>query len=390
MSTMWSVPSGKDITNFYAQNTTEPLYKRTTEPPEELSALDKILLISDDQRILAEKILQPMKYASTVLAIPLAVLNVLIFSQKEMRCASGTYVIALNVGQLFYVVATTIDDVWFDASDQPFSQFSWCLFGMYVSIYGGLLVAKRGSYVILCLASIERLYAVIRPLHVKNFLLSKRPLLCVLIVYAVSAVWHVYFLARSRLVMQANPQTGETLCLYPKTDLYLKTKEVNDAIALAARITLSYTSLALQLLLNVLTIWALRRHNVAARHVQSSANEEAKRKQERQLTITLLGASASFLLLSLPTALFNVFATSFPEFYQGRKYSNLFVVLGQVTYNLTVLGCGVDFFCYLGLSSKFRNTLRQLFLGRKHRSGIQESKIQTVASDVSEVQSSRF
>ncbi|KAK7481967.1 hypothetical protein BaRGS_00026770 [Batillaria attramentaria] len=340
--------------------------------------------------MLAERILQPMKYAFTVLAIPLAVLNVVIFSRREMRCASGTYVIALNVGQLFYVVTTTIREVWADVSDHEFKEFSWCLFSMYVSLYGGLLVVKRGSYVILCLASIERLYAVIRPLHVKNFLLSKRPLLCVLVAYGVSAVWHVYYLSVFRLVMAVIPETGETVCLFPETDLYLKTKEVNDAIGLSAKITLSYISLALQLLLNVLTVWALRRHNLAARQVQSSANEEAKRQQERQLTITLLGASVCFLMLSLPNVFLNLLAKAFPQFHPGNKYSNLFEVVEQFSYNLTVLGCGVDFFCYLGLSSKFRNTLRQFFLSRKQRSSIQESKIQTVVSDVSDVQSSGF
>ncbi|KAK7481968.1 hypothetical protein BaRGS_00026771 [Batillaria attramentaria] len=390
MSTVWEGTSGNGTTDFYVENATESMYALTTEPPEELSALDKILLISDDQAMMAKRILQPMKYAFTVLAIPLAVLNVVIFSHRGMRCASGTYVIALNVGQLISVVAKTIDEVWAEILGHKYKEFSWCLFSMYVSIYCGLLVAKRGSYVILCLASIERLYAVSRPLHVKNFLLSKRPLLCVLIVYAVSAVWHVYYLSNSKLVMAVIPETGETLCLYPKTDLYLKTKEVNDAIGLAARILLGYASLALQLLMNVLTVWALRRHNLAARHVQSSANEEAKRQQERQLTITLLGASACFLLLSLPQVFFNVFAASFPEFAPRKKYANLYSVVGRCTYNLTVLGCGVDFFCYLGLSSKFRNTLRQLFLGRKHRSDIEESKNQTVASDVSEVESNRF
>ncbi|KAK7481965.1 hypothetical protein BaRGS_00026768 [Batillaria attramentaria] len=390
MSAIRSEISGKDVTDFYAENATVPVYEWTTDPPEELSALDKVLLISDDQRMLAERILQPMMYAFTALAIPLAVLNVVIFSRKEMRCASGTYVIALNVGQLFYVVTVTVDDVWAKASDNKYKRYSWCLYNYYLNVYSGLLVAKRGSYVILCLASVERLYAVIRPLHVKNFLLSKRPLLCVLVVYAVSAVWHVYFLARSRLVMGVNPQTGETLCTFPRTDLYLKTKEVNGAIGLAAKIVLSYISLALQLLLNVLTVWALRRHNMAARHVQSSANEEAKRQQERQLTITLLGASFCFLVFSLPNVFYNVFATVIPEFSLGKKYSNLFLLLGRYTYNLTVLGCGVDFFCYLGLSSKFRNTLRQMFLGGKKRSGIQESKLQTVASDVSQIQSNSF
>nr|KAG5713231.1 hypothetical protein BaRGS_007758 [Batillaria attramentaria] len=155
---------------------------------EELSVFDKALLLSDGQRALAATIQTPLKYIFIAMATPLTLCNVIVFSQKDMRSASGTYVIGLNAGQLLYIFFNT-------------------------------------------------------------------------------------------------------------------------------------------LVLNVLTIWALQRHNMAARQVQSTTNEDAKRQQERQLTFTLLCASAAYVLLSLPAAFLNLISTTVPEFTPTGKYRNVYAVL---------------------------------------------------------------
>ncbi|KAK7499083.1 hypothetical protein BaRGS_00009630 [Batillaria attramentaria] len=339
------------------------LFEMQTQSLEELSALDGTLLLSDSQRALADKIQTPLKYIFIAMAIPLTLCNVIVFSQKDMRSASGTYIIGLNAGQLFYVVSNTVGLIWSSFVDPPYSQLSACAYEVYIAFFGGVLVGKRASYTILCLASVERLYAVVRPLHVKNFVLSKHPVIGVLSVYALSAIWHVYYLVKFRLVM-VDTASGYAVCTSLKTELYLEQKGVNDAFGLAAKIFLTFISLLLQLMLNVLTVWALRRHNMAARQVQSTNNEVAQKQQERQLTVTLLCASVTYVVLSLPAAFFNLMTTAFPEFAYTGKYSNLYAMMSDFVYNMTLLGCGVDFFCYLALSSKYRNTVLRLF-GRK-------------------------
>nr|KAG5708108.1 hypothetical protein BaRGS_002844 [Batillaria attramentaria] len=271
-----------------------------TQSLEELSALDGTLLLSDSQRALADKIQTPLKYIFIAMAIPLTLCNVIVFSQKDMRSASGTYIIGLNAGQLFYVVSNTVGLIWSSFVDPPYSQLSACAYEVYIAFFGGVLVGKRASYTILCLASVERLYAVVRPLHVKNFVLSKHPVIGVLSVYALSAIWHVYYLVKFRLVM-VDTASGYAVCTSLKTELYLEQKGVNDAFGLAAKIFLTFISLLLQLMLNVLTVWALRRHNMAARQVQSTNNEVAQKQQERQLTVTLLCASVTYLMLNVLT-----------------------------------------------------------------------------------------
>ncbi|KAK7480496.1 hypothetical protein BaRGS_00028230 [Batillaria attramentaria] len=346
---------------------------------EELSALDRILLLSDDQQALAKSVQRPMGFIFATFAIPLALCNVIVFSQRNMRSAPGTYVIALNVGQITCTFLKTLEIALTEMLDEPTSHYGFCFYQSYVSVFGGLLVAKRGSFVILCLSSVERLYAVLRPFHIQNFVLSKHPVPLVLAVYSLSFIWNLYYLTMFRLAMVADG--GKTACAYVLTELFLKDPDLMYAFGLAARIMLSYVSLATQLVLSALTVWALRRHNMATKHVQSSASDDIKRQQERQLSVTLLGASVSFVVLSLPRVFLNVFSSAFPEFFRGKKYSNLFLVLDDFTFNLMVLGCGVDFFCYLGLSSRYRQTLISILPCKRFRSLVSDSKALSVTVD---------
>nr|KAG5708751.1 hypothetical protein BaRGS_031905 [Batillaria attramentaria] len=331
------------------------LLQETSETSEEFERAQSLVL-SHDQRAFADRIQKSLRFVLVALSVPLTLCNIAVFAHKDMRSATGIYVIGLSVGQLFYIVSNTIYAVWTLAVENPLEQVLYCWYVPYVSIYGGVLVAKRASYVIMCVASVERLYAVLRPLHVKEFLLSKRPGLCLLLIYGTTAAWHAYYLAKSKMILVEYRSTGTTVCRYVSTQLYLDTKQISDAVGRAATIVLTYISLSLQLVVNVLTVWALRRHNAANKHVQSSANEEAKRRQERQLTVTLLGASVSYVMLSLPAALVNLIPSVAPEVFSRAEYPNLYRVIGDFCFNLTVLGCGVDFFCYMALSSKYRKT----------------------------------
>ncbi|KAK7490067.1 hypothetical protein BaRGS_00018767, partial [Batillaria attramentaria] len=117
---------------------------------------------------------------------------------------------------------------------------------------------------------------------------------------------------------------------YVRTDLYLQTKEVNDAFSLTAKFVLSYGSLFGQLVLNVLTIWALRRHNTANRNVQTSANEEAKAQRERQMTVTILAATICYLSFSFPSVLNNIMTTVYKEYYGAGKYRNIHGVVNSL------------------------------------------------------------
>ncbi|KAK7492256.1 hypothetical protein BaRGS_00016553 [Batillaria attramentaria] len=317
-------------------------------------------LISDDSLDIARQIQSVIYLAVVVVVVPLVLCNLVVFLQKGMRSATGNYVTALNVGQLVYVLTQIIfTDLWPALEETPRSHLGYCIYHRYVMIYVGVLVARRGSNIIMCLASTERLYAVVRPLHIKTFCLSKWSVLSVVFTYLGLAVWHVFVLVRFNITIIKKPQVE--LCVARETTLYKENKELNDSFETASAVMFAYGSLVLQVILNVLTVVALRFHRLATKHVQSSASETKTRRKETQLTTTLLASTISYVALTFPAAVVTLMSRIFPEFGPRGTYLNLFLVLKRLTFTLTVFACGVDFLCYLTLSSKYRKCLLGLF-----------------------------
>ncbi|KAK7490042.1 hypothetical protein BaRGS_00018742 [Batillaria attramentaria] len=369
MNLSTTAPAVENITNS-RDHTQGP------EPSVELSALDKILLISDEQYELSERIQFVFQYVFVALAIPLTICNIVVFLQRSMRSSTGTYVICMSFAQIVYIVVACGLDIANALHDFPLLEYSYCFYYLYVAIYLSL-IAKRGTYLVMCLVSIERFYAIVRPFHIREFFLSKYPLVCTLAAYLLATVWHTYLPARTIIIMVNSKVFGGTMCRFVRTDLYLQTKEVNDAFSLTAKFVLSYGSLFGQLVLNVLTIWALRRHNTANRNVQTSANEEAKEQRERQMTVTILAATICYVSFAFPSVLNNIMSTVYKEYYSGGKYRNIYGVISSFGLNLSVLSAGVDFVCFFTMSSSYRKTFIRLFSKCKKQPGIIEQRAVT-------------
>ncbi|KAK7496767.1 hypothetical protein BaRGS_00011976, partial [Batillaria attramentaria] len=326
---------------------------------DKLSFLDSLLLLSDDQRELSDVIQEKISLVAVAISLPLTFCNVIVFLQKDMRNATSLYVVGLSIAQLLYLIRHVIEYTLRAALPDSRNNF-WYWSYMYYYVYFGM-VAKRGSHVVTCLVSMERLYAVFRPLHIKDFFLSKRPFLCLVSAYLVAGVLHVYTLVKFSVQAVSGSKAGKTVYNIQLSSMYKRHQESYDALGLAAKGILTFMALPVQLVLNVLTIWALRRHNMATKRVQSSASEEAKIQKERQLTVTILATTVSYLILTLPWALHALFHSIFTEYWELGKYGNIHVVIGDFGANLTYVSCGVDFACFYGLSSNFRRTFFKLF-----------------------------
>ncbi|KAK7492254.1 hypothetical protein BaRGS_00016551 [Batillaria attramentaria] len=342
-------------------------------------------LISDDSLDIAQQIQSVIYLAVVVVVVPLVLCNLVVFLQKGMRSATGNYVTALNFGQLVYVLTQIIfTDLWPALEETPNVHLGYCIYQRYVMIYVGVLVGLRGSNVIMCLASMERLYAVVRPLHIKTFCLSKWSVLSVVFTYLGLAVWHVFVLVRYNITIIRKRRVE--FCVPLETTLYKENKELNDSFETASTVMFAYGSLVLQVILNVLTVVALRFHRLATKHVQSSANEKERRRKETQLTTTLLASTISYVALTCPAAVVTLMSRIFPEFGPRNTYSNLFLVLKMITFTLSVFACGIDFLCYLTLSSKYRKCLLGLFQCEGKGKAIPKGEPDTKTDEVSEIQ----
>ncbi|KAK7507505.1 hypothetical protein BaRGS_00001440 [Batillaria attramentaria] len=326
--------------------------------PAGFAANTSIFLLTDKQRQDAMQVLIVIDYTLTAISLCLTVCNMVVFLQKDMKGATSTYVIGLSIAQVVFlligIVFIIIDATIEDRFDNVWYWGYYLYVGMFLNV-----ISRRGSYLTLCLVSMDRLHAVLRPFHVQEFLLSKYPARSMLVVFVVTAIWHLYIPTGMKVAETWDESKKKAVYKIVKTDFYFQTKNINDGFGVSAKIVLCYVALLTQISLNVLTIWALRRHNMAAKNMQMSANEEKKRQKERALTITLLGSTICYVIFSLPFELLNLLQFVFSDA-PSKFYSNLFEVMSFLTYNLTVLGGGIDFLCFFILSANYRKVLSRL------------------------------
>ena len=181
-------------------------------------------------------------------------------------------------------------------------------------------------------------------------------------------------------------RTGKQVYIIQYTDSYKANPDIADGFGAAAPVLMTYIPLLALMTMNVATVWALRRHNVKTKRVQSSADEESRGQRERQMTLTILATTVSYVVLSLPYAFHNVFKNAGLGYNKRQKYENLYLVMRSTAFTLTLLSCAIDFVCFFVLSSSFRKTFfRLLGVGAKrgqHTGGPGSSVNLTVATEV--------
>ncbi|KAL8608098.1 hypothetical protein ACOMHN_023914 [Nucella lapillus] len=323
-------------------------------------------VMSDDQLHLADSVLFVIRYVVICSAIPLTLCNIVVFLHRNMRSATTVYIVGLSCGQLMNVLCITVQHLCRLTFSDPLNSWSYWTVSLYFGIYCGI-VARRGAHVVMSLVSVERLYAIVHPLHVRRFLLSRRPLPCLILAYVIAAILHIYILAKTEI---RGITVGISVVYRPvPTQLYRSHKAINDMFSLGTKVLLTYCTLLTQIFLNVLTIYFLRRHNVAAKAMKSSVEEDGERQRERQMTVTILGATFSYVLLSLPSAMQHFVYSVYPRFNRlSGPYRNLHDFIGTLTFILSVLSYCVDFVCFMVLSSNYRTTfLTILGLKKKRR-----------------------
>ncbi|PVD21331.1 hypothetical protein C0Q70_19504 [Pomacea canaliculata] len=320
---------------------------------------DESQLLSNEAKDTATNILITIRLLTTVISMPLALCTLTVFSHKSMRSATGTYVIGLTLAQIVFMLgrATTVVNTFVVGNGSQ--SLAWKYLWQYVLNYSGL-VARRASQVVTCVVSVERLYAVLRPLHVKTFFLSQYSMLLTPGVYLTSALWHIYLILGTDVVTLTTNST--TIHVYVPSSFYQNHKDLCVGLSMSAKVVQVFVALTLQIALNVLTVWALRRHNMATRDVQSTRRSEVKLRAERQMTLTILVTTICSVILTIPLTVANVWDDFEPmsDSVNSRIY-NVRLVFQEIGINFSVLSCGgVDFCCYVRLSSKYREVLHQV------------------------------
>ena len=68
----------------------------------------------------------------------------------------------------------------------------------YISSYLSIVV-RRASYLVMCFVSLERLYAILRPFHIREFFLTRYPVAVTVFSYLFCGIWHIFMLTKSSI-----------------------------------------------------------------------------------------------------------------------------------------------------------------------------------------------
>ena len=340
-----------------------PFLNVTLETPENSTSYptEPDELLSAEQRDLAIAIVQIIYFSAIVVSLPLTTFNIIVFLHPAMRGSTSAYVVGISAAQLLFMLANVVQQIMAATMQHTMTNAVYLTYFLYIAIYGAT-VARNGTHVVTCLLSVERLYAIVRPLHSKSFFLTKHSVVSMLAGYLLAAVWHLYIPTSMVIFLAGTAPSGRKIYAARYTDFYLKYPHAYNAMSVSAKLVLSSLAIVLQLFLNLLTVLALRRHNAAIKRVQSSSNENDRHKQEKQMTVSILAVTLCYALFALPAAVDNLVMKILElDYAKNVKYTRFMDVLLELFLGLMFLSCGTDFVWFVTLSSSYRKTFLGLF-----------------------------
>ncbi len=123
--------------------------------------------------------------------------------------------------------------------------------------------------------------------------------------------------------------------------------------------TLFFTTIAVATIITAIRLrrvvqWRQRSTSSASVSMTSCVKEIA-------LTKTLVATSVLFIVCQAPTIMFQIASFVEPEFYFTGRYYNLVYLLTNVRLFFRVSNSSFNFFIYYNMSTRYRETLRDIF-----------------------------
>ncbi|PVD21418.1 hypothetical protein C0Q70_19591 [Pomacea canaliculata] len=146
-------------------------------------------------------------------ALPMNILNIFVYMQRNMRSSTSTYHLAMSLSQIAYILVNLVVPIGTMANLWTNTCY-FCV--VYNSIFSHFLAisTNRAMYGIICLVATERFLAIAFPLKSKLFRVCKTPVISVLVLYSLVVVSHVYLALRYE-VYESNLGVGTNISISP-------------------------------------------------------------------------------------------------------------------------------------------------------------------------------
>ena len=121
-----------DISNnsdpSHHNDVTPPMTTLMTSEAEPLTLAERLLLLSKEQRLLAEEILLVIRYVTFAISLPTTICSIVVFLQREMHGATSVYVVGLSVSQLVYIITNIVGRVMYAVVENPFNSYAYIFY----------------------------------------------------------------------------------------------------------------------------------------------------------------------------------------------------------------------------------------------------------------------
>ncbi|XP_076441500.1 uncharacterized protein LOC143280656 [Babylonia areolata] len=242
--------------------------------------------------------------------------------------------------------------------------------GFFITYFPGLTGVTWVSQFLSAVIASERCFCVVSPFHAQKFFKTST---MAAVIFSTSAVLLAGMLAiagpKHTAVCMFDPLTNTTKDIVYVTDYYLDNKEILDlfdvflyATTLPALflVVVAVTTAVTAIKLRQALAWRQETAGTGTAASQDKDNKASMLTKEAALTRMLIATSVLFIVCLVPILLVQIATFLVPDLNYDGRYHNLTSVLWQCINSFRCLNSALNFFIYLRMGSKFRQTLTEM------------------------------
>ena len=308
------------------------------------------------------RIIQEVHYFGVVtfLAISGLILNTIcciMFFGLKKKSSTIIMLTALALTDILTLI-TGILQVFITCSEmygKPFSKDVQIRMMPYVATYVTVIPRRIGNILTL-LISLERLYAVIKPLKIRQYSTKRNAILAVVLSYMLPIVLclpNLFYLKTETIYVNS---TKSFITIIKPTE-FRKQVVLTDSIYITTEILFRFIPV-FGVLITSICIWFVI--VVSARRRRSIAKIGGQSTQEYQVTKTLLVIASVFVFCKLPVTILQMILFIESET-SARPKNNVSQIVRYFAYDLMLANSVVNFFIYFNTSSTYNAEFKKLF-----------------------------
>lgn len=303
---------------------------------------------------------------SFLISVPTNIINMIVFYKHGLKERINVCVFYLSLVDMLYVLLAFLfqgDTMYLKIKNM--SRYSlirgFFIVNKMAGVLGVFWVSTFVSMVIAC----ERCFCVMSPLKAQRALQTKTTV--VVLVLVSLAITAAYFVVGARWTVACVLDTLSNvtyLTSYPSSFYLSHRKAIDTLDGVVYGLVLPNVCVGVVALCTTITIVKLR-IMATWRHQSSSADTVSTR--DVALTRMLIGTSLVFMACSLPGIAFRTAMLFVPDLSVDGHYRNVFYLLFFMHQEASYLCCTFNFFVYYKYGTKFRETVRDMFVNCNHR-----------------------